>query len=66
MKTSSRQAGAPERTYRKPSVLDRGTVELVTKDTLGDGRPENFGITFCWGDVPVARSESATESTEKP
>jgi hypothetical protein len=56
MTTSNRQAGENERTYRKPSVLDRGIVEQVTKDAVGRAYPEPYGETFTWG-YPVPEFE---------
>jgi hypothetical protein len=55
---------ASNRTYRKPSVLDRGIVELVTKDSNGRSDPESFGETFCWGYPPVLSGK--TQRPTKP
>lgn len=62
MTTSNRQAGATERTYRKPSVLDRGSVEQVTQDAVGRSYPEPYGETFTWGDLVPESEEQQTES----
>lgn len=61
MTTSNRQEGGNQRTYRKPSVLDRGIVEQVTKDSNGKANPEPYGETFTWG-YPVPESEEELQT----
>ena len=48
-------------TYRAPELVDRGSLERLTKDSEVGTKPEGEDTTVVWGTPPPVTQDDGTE-----